>query len=630
MGPIVNRILIFLICFNLMGVSAVRASIGGKNAAANVLMFASALAAPNVLMQCKKKPSAWIFLGSAGYFLASELLSSKKHKEDSQAIKVDLESKDSSEKQIEALEAAAMAADRAGKAADTRAKNFMMAAMGFGAAAIAAVVEGYLAHPGSIPKPPGCIRPDPETGACTMGACQPVKKTQPKGSQLGNQAPPSSVPGDNVNINLNLDLNSIFSDEEMNFFEMMDQEDFDFFGRIDGSLTPNMGAVAKLEGWLESVGQWWMPSAHAFLGGGMMGKMIAPTMGVGAWYLIKKKFPKAQGIINKALNNGYKRGAVFGGFAALAGFASGSTKSDAKKLKERAKVYRRLAAKMRRRLELKKGMNAGSLQYIPPVATKAGGTPGDSPVVAVGEETSCVVGKPGQYPRIDSSCACKKNNSCKKAVLPKVNYPELPEAEVALNEVGILLKDHADKTYSGNLSGSAKVSDASISRSAAKINRLKKKLWNLASDRLKRGGKKVELSRMQNAYAVGLKKAINSDFQKLSAKDKKELASLSPSFMNGPSLAKGTQSPPPRDLKKTSSAKVRTGEGKGLLKGGKAVALKGFDFLEASGEDGSSEPNQADEPENTAEKGFVDKGIDKNRERSIWKTLSNRYFKLFQ
>ena len=46
---------------------------------ATAMIFSSTLVAPPLLRKCKKKASAWIFLGSAAYLLASEIISNKKH-----------------------------------------------------------------------------------------------------------------------------------------------------------------------------------------------------------------------------------------------------------------------------------------------------------------------------------------------------------------------------------------------------------------------------------------------------------------------------------------------------------------------------------------------------------------------
>ena len=559
MGRTVSKILILLICFHLIHAPVARAK-----ASVHALMFASALAAPMVLKQCKKKISAWIFLGSAGFLLATELMNSKKHKEDSKAVEVDLKSQDASEKQIEALEAAAAAADKAADAADKRSKNFKIAAMGFAAAAAAALVEAFLSKPGTAPgKTPPCIRPN--NGICDTGACQ----------------------------------------------------------ASGGGSVPTELEVTKVENgwrnWFKNFGEWWLPSAHAM----NMKSLVAPAMGIGAWFLIKKRFPKAQAFINKTLNNGFKRAAVFGAFAGLAFLASRSTKKDAEELRKRAKTYRDLAAKMRRRLGLKAGMNTGTLQYIPPVQKSSTSGKGDGDTDLVKVDASCVVGKTGQFPQVDENCLCKKDNSCKKTTLPKANIPELPNAATSLNEASNLLKDYSDKTYSGDLSGAAQVSDASISRAAAKVNRLKKKLWDLSKKHAQKNGEKfVEGSLLEKAYTSRLKKAINSDFRGLSSKDKADLAAMAPTFMNDP-----TSKPISSSSKKSESSSVvqATTGGKG---GRQGVALSDFDLIEDNAEKVALD-EQGGEGNVTVQADFADKSVNSNREQSIWKVISGRYYKLY-
>ena len=540
-----NKILTFLIVFHLVGAPVAQA----KNATANILMIGTAVAAPAVLMQCKTKPSAWIFLGTAGYFLASELFGSKKQKDDSGAILEEYKGKEASEKQIEALEAAADSAERAAQEGDKRSKRFKMVALGYAAAAAAALVEAYLAMPGSSPKPPGCIRPDTETGACTKGSCGGVG------------------------------------------------------GAAAGAAT-GIGATQAGKA-----------------GDGLRGGAANPSKPL-SWGGVTSMFSKAWGWIKKTIDSGITRGAVFGAMGAMALLASSGTKKDADTMRKQAKHYRDLAAKMRRRLGLEKGLSEGTIQYIPPVGGQAT-APREESKEAFGG--SCIVGAPGQFPQEDPTCACRKTNTCKKAALPQVDYPQFTGVASDLNEVGALIKKDADKVYSGDLAGAGNLSDATLSQAAAKVGNIKKRLWNLAEKKLnKQGGKKMNGALLEQAYGSRLRRAINSDFNRLSAAGKSQLAAISPAFVNGdPQPQQGGEKG-----KAASTANNNTLAGGGGINSAGNKGLGGMEFL-AGDEKEEMVEEVPQEETGDPNKDIPDKAVHKGEERSIWDILSIRYLKSF-
>ena len=545
MKGILAKILTCIISFHL--VCAPVAEAKSKNTKVNILMIATAVAAPLVLIQCKKKISTWIFLGTAAYFLATELSGSKKQKDDSGKILDKYKGKGASEKQIEALESAAKGTERAAKEADDRSKRFKMVGMGFGAAAAAALVEAFLATKGTAPKKkPPCILPDKETGDCTKGSCG----------------------GGGVDI-------------------------------------PSIGGTFSSSDTEENE---------------------VDTNNALSWGGVKSFFSKAWNSIKKAIDNGYIRAAIFGALAGLAFMASSGTKKDAEKLGKRAKHYRDLAAKMRRRLGLEKGLSQGQLQYIPPVSKQASAPEKSKPVATGNQEGSCVVGAPGQYPQEDPTCACKKNNSCKKAELPKVNYPQFTGVSSDLNEVGALLKGDADKVYSGDLSETGNISDAKLSKLAAKVDNVRKRLWGLAENEFKKRGKKMNGALLEEAYGARLKRAINSDFNKMSAADKGRLAAISPAFLNG------TVTPKESDVKKVMTSPQTKNElvGGGSMARSGSKALGGIEFLGAEETvEEVIEEGPGKEESYTSDKDIKDKAVHKGSDRSIWKIISIRYLKSF-
>ena len=555
MRVVVSKILIVLISFHLVGAPIAEAK--SKGAQANILMIASAIAAPAVLVQCKKKISSWIFLGTAGYFLALELFGSRSHKNDSDKILEQYKGKSASAKQIEALEAAAESAERAAQSGDKRSKRFKMVALGYGAAAAAALVEAFLAMPGTAPKKtPPCIKPDRETGSCTKGSCG--------GANVG-EPPLASSSGATL------------------------------AGGFGDGLRENK---EKTE--------------------------VSPENAL-SWRGIKSLFSKAWKWIKQTIDSGYTRAAVFGAMAAMAFFASSSTKNDADKLRGQAKHYRKLAAKMRRRLGLEPGLAEGTLQYIPPVSKKATAETDPDPAVAFGGP--CIVGAPGQFPQEDDNCACKKTNTCKKAELPQANYPQFASASSELNEVGSLLKKDADKVYRGELAGAGNLSDAKLTQAAARVNKLKKRLWGLAENHLKKEGQKMNGALLEQAYGDRLKRVINSDFKNLSSPQKSQLAALSPAFVGGERKSQSEAVKKKVGTVPSQNKNVISGGGGSIRSGQKN--LGGINFLADADKEEVPESEEALEEVGESDKDIQDKAVHKGEERSIWKILSIRYLKSF-
>ena len=146
------------------------------------------------------------------------------------------------------------------------------------------------------------------------------------------------------------------------------------------------------------------PMAHAKNKG--MGKLIAPALGAGAFFLIKSKFPSVLNFLKKGINSGYGRAAIFGAFGAMALIASKLTKKGADTLRKRGDAYRELAYKMRSRF----GIDAGNSVQLQATTTKYF-TPNlkSAKTNTMSSSTDpCIVGKIGQYPRIDEECRCRQ------------------------------------------------------------------------------------------------------------------------------------------------------------------------------------------------------------------------------
>ena len=612
-----KKFLTIFLCFQLVFVPVARAESGSFQA--NTLMFASVLAAPFVLKQCYMKPSAWMFIGTSAFFLVSELTNSTSHKEDMEKMKKRVENskKGGMEEQIEALEAAAEASDRSAKSAKTRSRNFTIAAVGYGAAAAAALAEALLAMPGTSSTPPGCILPD-QGNVCTEGACQ-----QPDGvasgwggGGIGN----TNTIGDNNKVTVENNV-YIFNNDP----NVMGMDDFspDTFKDLSPPKIPS-GSIQNIWNWLIPAvsAQVDATKAAASTGTGGMREIFGNS-----WKWIKEKFNRVSRFISKALNNGFNRAIIFGAFAAIATWAALSTASDAGKYKDQAREYRDLAEKMRRRLALSKGLSTGKTVPVP-TAPKVSGTSSSLSGPQFGNTNDpCVVGKSGQYPRLDPACACAKKDSCKETKFPKVSYPtEFAAAAATLNGAGNLVGDYANKIYRGDVSGAANLADSRLSRTAAKVKRLKGKLWKMAANQFKKQGKSFDGNRLEDQYANRLKNALSKDFKKLSASDGKRLASLSPAFVAGPSLEKKGK----KSVAKSSAVAAKMTGGAGAQRKRSRVALSGFQAIDSDDDEANAFEEVSAEPVEMDDKPFGNNIVHNNKSgRSIWKIITERYVRSF-
>ena len=60
------------------------------------------------------------------------------------------------------------------------------------------------------------------------------------------------------------------------------------------------------------------------------------------------------------------------------------------------------------------------------------------------------MGKPGQYPRIDPGCQCRKTGTCQRAEVPMAKFDSGDtQIDQTINRAGEILKEHAENTYQG-------------------------------------------------------------------------------------------------------------------------------------------------------------------------------------
>ena len=195
--------------------------------------------------------------------------------------------------------------------------------------------------------------------------------------------------------------------------------------------------------------------------------------------------------------------------------------------------------------------------------------------------------------------------------------------------MGTLIKGDADKVYNGDLSGAGELSDAKLSKMAAKMDNVKKRLWALAENHSKRQGKKINGALLEKAYGDQLKRAINSDFKKMSAADRSRLAAISPAFIEGGLPVKTADVKEKGGASSSPSISNALSGGAGMASSGQLpIDTSGVDFL-------GSEEEETELPEvegamiEPSDKDVEDKAVHKGEQRSIWDILSIRYLKSF-
>ena len=235
-------------------------------------------------------------------------------------------------------------------------------------------------------------------------------------------------------------------------------------------------------------------------------------------------FSWVQEIAKGVLTNGYYRAAMYATLSGLSAYAGKKAQKNADKLKAGEKVYRDLARQMREKFARQEKDLRGQAQLQ--LVEKRAKSVAKSAVSSLQSAGfPCVTGKAGSLPRMDSECRCRQTNSCRKAKVPKVDFPEFDRQGV-LGKTGAILKGMADNTYRGNFRA-ASVYAGRLEKQAAGIVKLKgRAVGMLNRQRAREGHKAVDFARLEKKTAAKLAGAVQSGYAKLPASQQKRFASL--------------------------------------------------------------------------------------------------------
>lgn len=632
----------------------------------NIALFASTMAAPILIKQCPNAASVWIYGASAALYLANEIGLFTRFKNASDAEMAAYLGRGDEDKQIISLEAAAKQTEKAQKAAKRRAMIAKIAAAGFAAATVMALVESTEFYTGT-----GC-----EGGSDVDNSFDRDLRNQ----QFDIDFNPTMMAMENTKAEAILDFSGFIDSSRLNTqadnfdFMVSYQEQNDFFSgktqsisideyhkrkqlisgdinRIQGLksafilLTKVTAELLTTEARADDSAQTSQETADSknnqstatgndssnsttqkkqktginWTGSGV--KAITGMLGVAAGVIFGEKIGIEQ---SKLVKLPYTRAALFGGMGVFAIGAAKESDEAAKKLGERSTEYHKLADSLRS--QVKRSASTEKSPYAQTISATGSGESGSNGNDGNGD--MCITGKATTSISVDPNCTCATADSCKKTNLPDISKMPKFAGQSLLSDSLKSLKSAGDSVYAGRLKG-AQAGAFNLGKNAARISRLRDALVKkINADSVAAGGKgNYDLNALQNKINGRLLKQVNEGFNKLTPSQQASLASFAPALSDSKSTAS-------KDKKKKSSGSAAVG-GTGKIAAGsggpKTNSGSGFNFnFDEENEDTKTDPEaealakaMAQEDDNY----LIEGDINDDRNKDIFKIITGRYLK---
>lgn len=476
----------------------------GKAAIAfNVIsLIITTMTAPVYLINCPKKPSAWIFAATSVAYFVSEMVNWAKYKEysDKQLEIIDNTQKDL---QIETMSTAAKETRSASDAARNKAIFAGAVTGGFLAASITAIIEG--------------LRPDDPGGVCTGGAA--YNKTDnsknlyyasnsndfEKYLQSEKVLKTDTFVASLKSSTSNTDSYFIFDEWTRLKRGEIKSASIKEYDRYNNSIKKFSISDIKFNetftALLKTLNNVIFPPVYATddddnAGGDLVkldavgikagaaggGAAIGIAAGIISAAIIKAKL-KAQMDKISSRTSGIIRSVVFGANAAISTVVMGLNTDISIKLGKRADQYQELVDRLTEVLSTNVNTNLNSnviKQNIVPIQEA-------SSMNVTQANGSCYTGA-GTTLVSDPECNCKKSNSCKQAQIPSIGFKGFQSPTLMSSSLDNL-KNMSNALYNGDTS-SALASGSALSQNAANLRKYKKALEGQYNKIQKKNGKK--------------------------------------------------------------------------------------------------------------------------------------------
>ncbi len=487
-------------------------------------LFGAGVVAPMYVTWCSNQPSAWVFAGTAAIYVGSEFVNWSKYKSASDRAMKAFLGVDKNE-QINSLTAAEKQTREAANAAKRKSLFAKMAAAGFGAASAIALAEQFQFWGNG--------------GACAGAGSFSIPFTnnyQIIDNQLFNQQV------------LALDNSQSDANALMIYHQMMNlvqgkvsspsyrdyQRSIELFDH-----NQTLGIKAGLMVAFEGIRHMALSQAHAGFGDNQLEKAgialgLAGSAAIVIWQdAVYGALPEWAQKITKS---GFTRAAVFGAHSAVAMLAAGQITDAKEKLEKRANQYELLVQQLKQMGE--GSMNTGSGTEIKVGTSEVNEFQSPANDVAFNsmDGASCFIQNSKNETLADSTCSCKKTNSCKQAEIPQVEFKgfSLPGA---MNRTLTGLKQAGNSLYAGKYL-EASTSAGSVLNNAAGVNKMQEALVKKINERLAKNGKKaVDFEKTKKNYANQFNRAIEKSLNSMKPSDALAIRSLANGTSGSDSLA---------------------------------------------------------------------------------------------
>lgn len=468
-------------------------------------LFASGIIAPMYVTWCSNQPSAWIYAGTAGIYVGSEFVNWGKYKNASDRIMKAFINQDRNS-QIESLSSAEKQTREAANAAKRKALFSKLAAAGYGAAAAVALMEQLQFWNAN--------------GACAGAGSFSLPFTQNR----FNIDPSQFIAHSKAIENSTSDINSLMLYQQ--FFNLVQDKrsspglreyrqaqvvlEKQNWGIKSGLLIALDGLqnIAFTKG-IAGFGENQMEKAGIALG-------LAGSAALVLWQdSVLKILPKWVETVSKS---GYTRAAVFGAHSMVAMVASAQISDAQKKLEQRANQYQQLVQQLKQMGEGTATTGQGTEIKLGTSEVNEFKSPETDLAFQDMGETSCFVQNSKNETLADSTCSCKKTNSCKQAEIPKVEFKgfSLPGS---MNKTLAGLKQAGNSLYSGKYL-EASAGAGSVVNNAAGVGKMEDALLKKINERLAKEGKKTtDFNKAKNNYAKRFNSAVGQSLNSMKPSD---------------------------------------------------------------------------------------------------------------
>jgi hypothetical protein len=540
-----------------------------------IQMIVIGLLAPTIITLCPSKASTYVFGAGALYYVAMELMNMGKFVKGSNEEMAIYKNVDV-DVQMEALEAAASETENAAEAAHKKSDLSRNAAIVYGIAAIAALLEAIIES-----TPPATLFAQQCKGYVAINNNWKEKNLDIfKFDTKITQSSEFQIPYKNES--------SFISFRDKQLKQLPVEHNKTLLNKVFDMVLPEAKAGAD-------------PGVLSGLVGGVAAAIVVV-------FLIKDEMKE---LLQPFAKTGWFRFGTYVVFAGIATTGSVLIRSAAEDLDERAVQYRSLMSKLKQAtqggIQMSGGAQSINQGYASSSIKEADAAP---------EITTCFTGDKGQLKR-DENCLCKKANNCKKSEVPTLNFQGFGGNGI-INEPLSMFNDSANSLFGGDVSG-AQASGAGIGNSAGKLGKLRRKIIDKFNNQRKAAGQApINFNSLQGGFKSAFSKTIRKGLNSLSPAQAKALASMAPTKSSGMSKKK----------ENIASIKVAGAKVAGTQKAGTRKNNMGF-FLddEEEGEISNGGINPDDLAGSMNGDNMFQGDITDRPDENIFKIITTRYLK---